>query len=117
MVLDYFSSFLNNAWFYFILIVNKLVLVPLSCPNGGHGMEVGGRNFGLRYALGPHTVFIIQKLTLNSHSIYRFLNTFHPEPLKSDSLHYIRTLSYLILSTLSAFLVQYLRRCGFIFRE
>lgn len=51
------------------------------------GMEVGGRNFGL----GPHIVFIIQKLALNSNGIYRFLTAFHPEPLKSDSLHYIRT--------------------------
>lgn len=31
MVLDYFSSSLNNA--YFILIINKLVLVQLYCPN------------------------------------------------------------------------------------
>lgn len=43
MVLDYFSSSLNNAWFYFILIVNKLVLVQLFCPNEQwHGGEREG---------------------------------------------------------------------------
>lgn len=29
MVLDSFSSSLNNVWFYFILIVNELVLIQL----------------------------------------------------------------------------------------
>lgn len=50
MVLDSFSSSLNNVWFYFILIVNELVLIQLfwhieQCH------EQGG-NFGLHYTLG-----------------------------------------------------------------
>lgn len=57
------------------------------------GIEVGGREFGLHYTLGPNKVFIRQKILLLIATVFTgsHLNTFHPEPLKSDSLHIICT--------------------------
>lgn len=94
MVLDYFSSSLNNA--YFILIINKLVLVQLYCPNEQwHGV---GREGILAYITPQgHVRFLSDKIQLLITTVFTgsHLNTFHPEPLKSHSLHCICTQSVL----------------------